>query len=86
MSNPEIDAIRALLQSRPRPTDLAERRQRLDGLGAGYTLPPDIALEAIDAGGVPAEWTSTPAADPLASSCSFTAALTSPARSAATAT
>ena len=64
MSNPEIDAIRALLQSRPRPTDLAERRQRLDGLGAGYTLPPDVALEPVDAGGVPAEWTSTPAADP----------------------
>ena len=64
MSNPEIDAIRALLQSRPRPTDLAERRQRLDGLGAGYTLPPDVHFEPVSAGGVPAEWTSTPAADP----------------------
>lgn len=62
--NAELDAIRALLQSRPRPADLAERRARLDGLGAGYTIPPDIRTEPANAGGVPVEWTSTPAADP----------------------
>ena len=36
MSDPEIDAIRAILTSRPRPSGLAERRDRLDGLGRNY--------------------------------------------------
>lgn len=62
--NAELDAIRALLQSRPRPTGLADRRARLDGLGAGYTIPSDVRTEPANAGGVPAEWTSTPTADP----------------------
>ena len=64
MADPEIDAIRRLLAARPRPSDLGERRKRLDALGAQYPLPADVEVEPVDAGGVRAEWTSTPGADP----------------------
>lgn len=64
MDRSEIDVIRDLLAARPRPATLAERRQRLDGLGAQYIVPADVRVEPIDAGGVPAEWTVTPGADP----------------------
>ncbi len=64
MADTEIDTIRAMLASRPRPVELGERRQRLDALGAHYPLPADVRVEAIDADGVSAEWTSTPGADP----------------------
>jgi acetyl esterase/lipase len=64
MADAEIEVIRAQLAARPRPAGLAERRQRLDALGAPYHLPPDVAVEPVDAGGVAAEWTTTPEADP----------------------
>ncbi len=63
MSETEIGALRAMLLSRPRPDGLAERRQRLDALGQAYSLAPDVSVAPVDANGVPAEWTSTPAAD-----------------------
>lgn len=63
MAPSDIDVIRARLASHPRPADLAERRARVDALAADYALPPDVRVEPIDAQGVPAEWTSTPAAD-----------------------
>ncbi|MDP4006043.1 alpha/beta hydrolase [Methylobacterium sp. NEAU K] len=59
----DIERIRARLVASPRPADLAARRERVDALGAGYAVPSDIAVEPVDAGGVPAEWTATPAAD-----------------------
>jgi epsilon-lactone hydrolase len=64
MMDTEIDAIRRMLAARPRPADLAERRQRLDGLGAQYPLPADVRVEPVEANGVAAEWTATPGADP----------------------
>ena len=64
MADAEIEAIRAQLAARPRPAGLAERRARLDALGAQYPPPPDVRVEPVDAGGVPAEWTTTPGADP----------------------
>ncbi|GEP02922.1 alpha/beta hydrolase [Methylobacterium oxalidis] len=64
MASSEIDRVRALLASRPRPTGLAERRERLDWLGSLSTLPQDVRAEPAEAGGVPAEWTVTPGADP----------------------
>lgn len=63
MSETEIGALRAMLLSRPRPAGLAERRERLDALGQAYGLAPDVTVRPVDANGVPAEWTSTPAAD-----------------------
>lgn len=64
MADAEIDAVRAMLAARPRPADLPERRRRLDGLGAPYPVPADVRVEPVDAGGVPAEWTAAPGADP----------------------
>lgn len=63
MANPEIAAIRQMLAASPRPASLAERRQRLDALGARYAVPADVSVSPADAGGTPAEWTSTPQAD-----------------------
>lgn len=62
--DPEIQVIRDLLASRPRPAELSERRKRLDALGGGYPLPADIRVEPTEAHGVPAEWTEAPGADP----------------------
>src|SRR4051794_41882773 len=53
-----------MLSSRPRPAGLAERRERLDGLGAAFALPPDVRTESVQAGSVAAEWTETPGAEP----------------------
>src|SRR6478736_2717983 len=64
MSDAEIEVIRKLLAERPRPADLAERRKRLDALGAQYPVPADVRIEPVDADGVAAEWTATPGADP----------------------
>ena len=64
MADAEIDVVRRLLASHPRPADLSERRKRLDALGAQYPLPPDVRVEPVDANGVAAEWTTTPEADP----------------------
>jgi epsilon-lactone hydrolase len=62
MADPDIEAVRALLAARPRPTGLTERRQRLDALGAQHALPADVRIEPASAHGVPAEWNSTPGA------------------------
>jgi epsilon-lactone hydrolase len=63
MSSAEIDAVRALLRSQPRPVGWNERRGRLDAVGQAYPVASDIALEAVDAGGVPAEWSLAPGSD-----------------------
>ncbi|MBV9516485.1 MAG: alpha/beta hydrolase [Hyphomicrobiales bacterium] len=62
MPDVEIEAIRKTLAARPRPAGLAERRERLDALGAQYRLPADVRVVPIEANGVPAEWTTTPEA------------------------
>jgi epsilon-lactone hydrolase len=64
LADPEIDVIRRILAEHPRPADLAERRKRLDALGAQYPLPGDVRVGPVDANGVPAERTATPDADP----------------------
>ena len=64
MSNAEMDALRAQLAANPRPTDMAERRARINALGSQYTIPADVRIEAVSANGVAAEWTTTPSADP----------------------
>jgi monoterpene epsilon-lactone hydrolase len=60
----ELAAIRLMLSAGQRPTDVAGRRQRLDSLTARYEMPADVVVEGVDANGVRAEWTTTPAADP----------------------
>jgi acetyl esterase/lipase len=60
----EIDAIRALLTSKPRPVGWSERRQRIDEVGSVWPVADDIRLEPVDAGGVPGEWSIAPGSDP----------------------
>ncbi|MGU3362195.1 alpha/beta hydrolase [Methylobacterium sp. M6A4_1b] len=63
MSITQLDRIRARLAERPRPGDPAARRERLDSLGAGYALAPDVTVERAEVPGVRAEWTCTANAD-----------------------
>ncbi len=60
----EIDAIRALLTSKPRPVGWAERRQRIDEVGSTWPVADDIKLERVDLGGVPCEFSLAPGSNP----------------------
>jgi epsilon-lactone hydrolase len=62
MADPEITALRALIASRPRSTDVNQRRKDIDARGKSFTLPADVRVEKLSANGVRAEWTSTPGA------------------------
>ncbi len=59
----EIDAIRALLSAKPRPVGWAERRSRIEEVGSVWPVAGDVELEAVDAGGVPGEWSIVPGSD-----------------------
>ena len=63
MPHNEIDAIRALLGSKPRPVGWAERRQRLDEVGSTWPPAPDVKFEPVDCDGVPGEWSLAPGSD-----------------------
>jgi len=56
MGQSEIDAIRALLSSRPRPVGWAERRRRLDEIGSYWPAAHDVEFDGVDLDGVPGEW------------------------------
>jgi epsilon-lactone hydrolase len=60
----EIDAIRTLLTSKPRPVGWAERRRRIEEVGAVWPVADDIRLEQAEFGGVSAEWSIAPGSDP----------------------
>jgi acetyl esterase/lipase len=64
MTTREIDAIRTLLTSKPRPVGWGERRQRLDEVGSIWLVADDVRLEAVDLGGVPGEFSIVPGSDP----------------------
>jgi hypothetical protein len=51
MAQDEIDAIRALLTSKPRPVGWAERRERLDEVGSFWPVASDVKLDPVDLGG-----------------------------------
>ena len=63
MTQSEIDAVRALLTSKPRPVGWAERRARIDEVGSVWPVAGDIKLEAVDLDGVPGEWSIAPGSD-----------------------
>jgi epsilon-lactone hydrolase len=63
MAQSEIDAIRALLTSKPRPVGWTERRHRLDEVGAVWPVAGDVKLTAVDADGIPGEWSSVAGSD-----------------------
>jgi epsilon-lactone hydrolase len=60
----EIDAIRALLGAKPRPVGWAERRSRIEEVGAAWQCASDIALEVVDIHGAAAEGSLAPGSDP----------------------
>lgn len=64
MDEDEIDAIRKLLTSKPRPVGWAARRARLDEVGSVWPVASDVTLEAVDAGGRPGEFSLVPGSDP----------------------
>ena len=65
MSQQEIDAIRTLLTSKPRPVGWSERRQRIDEIGSTWPVADDVRLEEVDLDGVPGEWSIVPGSDAL---------------------
>jgi epsilon-lactone hydrolase len=63
MAQSEIEAVRALLSSKPRPVGWVERRQRLDEVGSVWPVADDIKLDPVDVDGVPGEWSIAPGSD-----------------------
>lgn len=66
MSNPQIEAIRKNMAENPIIAEGASLQEMRDGFDAmGDVLPssPDITATALDAGGVPSDWVTTPGAD-----------------------
>ena len=59
----EIDAIRTLLTSKPRPVGWQERRQRIDEIGSTWPVANDVKLEPVDLGGVQGEFSIVPESD-----------------------
>ncbi len=64
MAQSEIEAVRTLLSSKPRPVGWPERRQRLDDVGSVWPVADDVSLVPIDANGVPGEYSIVPGSDP----------------------
>src|SRR6187399_1445514 len=60
----EIEEIRKLLTSKPRPVGWAERRHRIEEVGAVWPVADDITLTPVDIGGMSAEWSLAPGSDP----------------------
>jgi epsilon-lactone hydrolase len=63
MAGNEIDAIRALLSSKPRPVGWTQRRERLDEVGSVWPVAEDVNLDAVDFDGVSGEWSIAPGSD-----------------------
>jgi epsilon-lactone hydrolase len=63
MAESEIDAIRKLLTSKPRPVGWAQRRERLDEVGSVWPVAVDITCAAVDCDGVRGEWSLAPGSD-----------------------
>ena len=64
MAQNEIDDIRTLLNSKPRPVGWSERRKRLDEVGSVWPVADDVNLTAVDVAGVPGEWSIVANSDP----------------------
>lgn len=64
MADDEINEIRTLLTSRPRPVGWAERRARIEEVGAAWPPAPDITVTPVQIGGFSAEWSQAPGVDP----------------------
>lgn len=60
MDQSEIETVRALLTSKPRPVGWTQRRERLDEVGSVWPVAGDIKIEPADIDGVPGEWSIAP--------------------------
>ena len=60
VSQQEIDAVRTLLTSKPRPVGWSERRARIDEIGSTWPVAADVRLEEVEFDGVPREWSIVP--------------------------
>src|SRR5437660_991321 len=63
MSDTEIGALRQKLASRERSDDYRQRRKEMDAAFSQYGIARDVTVEPVNANGVRAEWTATPADD-----------------------
>ena len=59
----EINTIRTLLTSKPRPEGWTERRARLDEVGSVWPPAADVKFTEVDIGGVDGEWSIVPGSD-----------------------
>jgi len=64
MAQTEIDAVRALLSSKPRPVGWPERRKRIDEVGSVWPVADDVELTAVDVNGAPGEYSIVRGSDP----------------------
>ena len=58
----DLERLEAMLRARPASLSIAERRAASDALGDLFPTAADVRVDQVAANGVPAEWTSTPAA------------------------
>jgi epsilon-lactone hydrolase len=63
MGHSEIDDVRALLNSKPRPVGWQRRPQRIEEVGSAWPAADDIDREQIDIAGMPGEWSIAPGSD-----------------------
>src|SRR4029079_5142334 len=63
MAQSEIDTVRALLSSKPRPVGWPARRKRLDEVGAGWPVADDVEFTPVDVNGTPGEYSIVPGSD-----------------------
>jgi epsilon-lactone hydrolase len=64
LDHSDIEAVRAMLGSKPRPVGWAARRARLDEVGAYWPVADDVEVAPVDLDGVPGEWSIVPGSDP----------------------
>jgi len=64
MAETEIDAVRALISSKPRPVGWPERRKRIDEVGSVWPVADDVELTAVDVNGAPGEYSIVRGSDP----------------------
>src|SRR5213596_213492 len=64
MTQSEIDAVRALLSSKPRPVGWPERRKRIDEVGGVWPVADDVEFTAVNVNRMPCEYSVVPGSSP----------------------
>ncbi|MGW8394183.1 alpha/beta hydrolase [Pseudoduganella sp. HUAS MS19] len=58
----ELERLEAMFRARPAGLTIEQRREACDALAERYPTATDVRVDPVVANGIPAEWTSTPAA------------------------